>query len=147
MENKDNIISKALEQIESKKQNLNSIKPQENYVFKTNCRFGEINIKTLNIKQLIKCLMDVYNYKNIKENVSSILKLNSINYDDYNDAFKFFNFNVDEWESDILYLIKKLHYNNELKKLEDGSKQLETFYSKDKQDEIAINNLISVLGL
>ena len=32
-------------------------------------------------------------------------------------------------------------------KLENGGKQLETFYSKDKQDEIAINNLLSSLNL
>ena len=145
MENKDIVISKALEQIEEKKKSLDNLKPVENYSFKTNCRFNELNIKTLSIPQLVKCLMEVYNKETSMNSV--INDCSFLNLDDYKDAFKLYNFEICEWKEDIIYLIKKLNYNNAIKKLENGGKQLETFYSKDKQDEIAINNLLSSLNL
>ena len=145
MENKDLIISKAIEQLEEKKKNLVGLKPIENYLFKTNCRFNEKNIKTLNISELVMCLIEVFNYgKSIKQIKNELPILQG---EDYTQTFKMYNHTVEEWESDIRYLISKIHYNNEVKKIEKGSKQLEGFYSKDKQDEIAINGLLKELGL
>ncbi len=145
MENKDNIISKAIEQLEERKNKLIELKPVENYVFKTNCRFNEKNIKTLNISELVMCLTEVFNFeKTIKIIKGEIVLLQD---DEYSNIFKIYNHTVDEWLSDIKFLISKIHYNNELKKIEKGSKQLESYYSKDKQDEIAINSLLSNLGL
>lgn len=145
MENKDNIISKAIEQLEERKKKLIKLKPVENYVFKTNCRFNEKNIKTLNISELVMCLIEVFNFeKTIKIIKTEIALLQD---DEYSNIFKIYNHTVDEWLSDIKFLISKIHYNNELKKIEKGSKQLESYYSKDKQDEIAINSLLSNLGL
>lgn len=145
MENKDNIISKAIEQLEERKKKLIELKPVENYVFKTNCRFNEKNIKTLNISELVMCLTEVFNFeKTIKIIKTEIALLQD---DEYSSIFKIYNHTVDEWLSDIKFLISKIHYNNELKKIEKGSKQLESYYSKDKQDEIAINSLLSNLGL
>ena len=40
------VISNALEAIEKKKKELINV-PEDNYRFKTNCRFGDKNIKTL----------------------------------------------------------------------------------------------------
>ena len=145
MENKDLIISKAIEQLEEKKKNLVGLKPIENYLFKTNCRFNEKNIKTLNISELVMCLIEVFNYdKSIKQIKNELPILQG---EDYAQTFKMYNHTVEEWQSDIKYLISKIHYNNEVKKIEKGSKQLEGFYSKDKQDEIAINGLLKELGL
>lgn len=145
MENKDNIISKAIEQLEERKNKLIELKPVENYVFKTNCRFNEKNIKTLNISELVMCLTEVFNFeKTIKIIKTEIALLQD---DEYSNIFKIYNHTIDEWLSDIKFLISKIHYNNELKKIEKGSKQLESYYSKDKQDEIAINSLLSNLGL
>ena len=145
MENKDNIISKAIEQLEERKKNIIGLKPVENYVFKTNCRFNEKNIKTLNISELVMCLTELFNFeKTIKIIKTEIALLQD---DEYSSIFKIYNHTVDEWLSDIKFLISKIHYNNELKKIEKGSKQLESYYSKDKQDEIAINSLLSNLGL
>ena len=145
MENKDNIISKAIEQLEERKKKIIGLKPVENYVFKTNCRFNEKNIKTLNISELVMCLTELFNFeKTIKIIKTEIVLLQD---DEYSSIFKIYNHTVDEWLSDIKFLISKIHYNNELKKIEKGSKQLESYYSKDKQDEIAINSLLSNLGL
>ena len=59
MENKDVIISNALKSIEEKKRGFENFKPEENYRYKTNCRFGEKgnekNIKTLSISDLLNC--------------------------------------------------------------------------------------------
>lgn len=145
MENKDLIISKAIEQLEEKKKNLVGFKPIENYSFKTNCRFNEKNIKTLNISELVMCLIEVFNYDKSIKHIKNELPI--LQGEDYTQTFKMYNHTVEEWESDIKYLISKIHYINEMKKIEKGSKQLEGFYSKDKQDEIAINGLLKELGL
>lgn len=145
MENKDLIISKAIEQLEEKKKNLVGFKPIENYSFKTNCRFNEKNIKTLNISELVMCLIEVFNYDKSIKHIKNELPI--LQGEDYTQTFKMYNHTVEEWESDIKYLISKIHYINEVKKIEKGSKQLEGFYSKDKQDEIAINGLLKELGL
>jgi hypothetical protein len=145
MENKDLIISKAIEQLEERKKHLIGFKPIENYSFKTNCRFNEKNIKTLNISELVMCLIEVFNYDKSIKHIKNELPI--LQGEDYTQTFKMYNHTVEEWESDIRYLISKIHYNNEVKKIEKGSKQLECFYSKDKQDEIAINGLIKELGL
>ena len=145
MENKDIVISKAIEQLEEKKKQLVGFKPIENYSFKTNCRFNEKNIKTLNISELVMCLIEVFNYDKAIKKIKS--ELNILQEEDYSQSFKLYNHTTDDWTSDIKYLIAKIHYNNKLKKIEKGSKQIETFYSKDKQDEIAINALLSDLGL
>lgn len=145
MENKDKIISKALEQIEEKKKSLDNLKPVENYSFKTNCRFNDLNIKTLSIAQLVNCLMEIYSKETYINNIINDCPF--LKTEDYKDIFKLYNFELNEWKEDIIYLIKKINYNNAIKKLENGSKQLESFYSKDKQDEIAINNLLSILNL
>ena len=145
MENKDLIISKAIEQLEEKKKNLVGFKPIENQSFKTNCRFNEKNIKTLNISELVMCLIEVFNYDKSIKHIKNELPI--LQGEDYTQTFKMYNHTVEEWESDIKYLISKIHYINEVKKIEKGSKQLEGFYSKDKQDEIAINGLLKELGL
>lgn len=145
MENKDLIISKAIEQLEEKKKHLVGFKPIENYSFKTNCRFNEKNIKTLNISELVMCLIEVFNYDKSIKHIKNELPI--LQGEDYTQTFKMYNHTVEEWESDIKYLISKIHYINEVKKIEKGSKQLEGFYSKDKQDEIAINGLLKELGL
>lgn len=145
MENKDLIIGKAIEQLEERKKHLVGFKPIENYSFKTNCRFNEKNIKTLNISELVMCLIEVFNYDKSIKHIKNELPI--LQGEDYTQTFKMYNHTVEEWESDIKYLISKIHYNNEVKKIEKGSKQLEGFYSKDKQDEIAINGLLKELGL
>ena len=69
MENRDFLIEGGLSAIEKKIESL--IKPEENYKFKTNCRYDDVNIKTLQIPALIAVLVDVdttgvlcYNMKN-----------------------------------------------------------------------------------
>ena len=56
-------------------------------------------------------------------------------------------FSCGDWQSDIMYLIKKIKYNEQLKNLEEKSKALESYYSKEKQDDIAVQNLLNSLGL
>ena len=51
MKKRDNLIENGLVKIENKIKNLS--KPDENYKFKTNCKFDNINIKTLPLQSLI----------------------------------------------------------------------------------------------
>ena len=59
----------------------------------------------------------------------------------------FHGFSCGDWQSDIMQLIKKIKYNEQLKNLEEKSKALESYYSKEKQDDIAVQNLLKSLGL
>ena len=101
MENKDLIISKAIEQLEEKKKHLVGFKPIENYSFKTNCRFNEKNIKTLNISELVMCLIEVFNYDKSIKHIKNELPI--LQGEDYTQTFKMYNHTVEEWESDIKY--------------------------------------------
>ena len=58
MENRDFLIEGGLSTIQKKIESLT--KPEENYKFKTNCRYGELNIKALTIPSLISILMDIH---------------------------------------------------------------------------------------
>lgn len=142
---KDLVISNALEAIEKKKKELINV-PEENYKFKTNCRFGDKNIKTLSIKDLIECLRLVDAYR---DSLHRVYLSDSLTFKTEleNNEYDMHGFSCGDWQSDIMYLIKKNKYNEQVKNLEEKSKALESFYSKDKQDEIAINEIIKTLNI
>ena len=142
---RDLVISNALEAIEKMKKELINV-PEENYKFKTNCRFGDKNIKTLSLKDLIECLrlVDAYRYGLHRVYVTdSITFKNELE----NNEYDMHGFSCGDWQCDIMYLIKKIKYNEQLRNLEEKSKALEGYYSKEKQDDIAVQNLLNSLGL
>ena len=147
MENKDLVISNALKEIEKKKKEFDSFKPEEFYRFKTNCRFDDKNIKTLPLEELLQCYHKIYQYREFKTAVTEKLPFLKKIFSDYDNVFNMQGFHVDDWLSDIEYLLKKLAYKEAIGHLENSACQLERFYSKDKQDEIAIDNILSSLKL
>lgn len=141
MENRDFLIEGGLSTIEKKIESL--IKPEENYKFKTNCRYGEnLNIKVLPILSLIDILMDIDRQKTeltrVFDNYPTLDKA-------YKSEFKRYNFTLEEWESDILYLIKKQEYNTKLRDLQDKAEKLKKYYSDDRQADIAVNDILDSL--
>lgn len=140
MENRDFLIEGGLSTIEKKIESL--IKPEENYKFKTNCRYGDVNIKTLQIPALIAVLVDVDMQK---EALTRVFDNNPTLDKSYKSDFKRYNFAIEEWESDILYLIKKQEYNTKLKDLQDKAAKLKKYYSDDKQADIAVNDILDSL--
>lgn len=150
MENKDVIISNALKSIEEKKRGFENFKPEENYRYKTNCRFGEKgnekNIKTLSISDLLNCYVEAKLFADTLQNINDTFSYIPLVYKD-SVKVRLYGFLPEEWMSDIEQEIKKLCYKDAVANLENSAYQLEQFYSKDKQDEIAINSILSNLGL
>lgn len=140
MENRDFLIEGGLSTIEKKIESL--IKPEENYRFKTNCRYDDVNIKTLQIPSLIAVLVDVDMQK---EALTRVFDTYPTLDKAYKSEFKRYNFTLEEWESDILYLIRKQEYNTKLRDLQDKAEKLKKYYSDDRQADIAVNDILDSL--
>lgn len=138
MENRDFLIEGGLSAIEKKIESLT--KPEENYRFKTNCRYDDVNIKTLQIPALIAVLVDVDMQK---EALTRVFDNNPTLDKSYKSEFKCYNFTIEEWESDVMYLIKKQEYNAKLKGLQDKAEKLKKYYSDDRQADIAVQDILN----
>lgn len=138
MENRDFLIEGGLSAIEKKIESL--IKPEENYKFKTNCRYADTNIKTLQIPSLIDILVNI-DMK--KAALTRVFDNNPTLDKSYKGEYKCYNFTIEEWESDILYLIKKQEYNAKLKDLQDKAEKLKKYYSDDRQADIAVQDILN----
>lgn len=140
MENRDFLIEDGLSTIQKKIESLT--KPEENYKFKTNCRYGELNIKALTIPSLIAILVDIDMQKTA---LTRVFDNNPSLDPSYKALFRYHNFTIEEWESDILYLIKKQGYYTKLRDLQDKAEKLKTYYSDDRQADIAVQDILDSL--
>ena len=140
MENRDVIISTGLDAIENKIKEL--VKPEENYKFKTNCKYNDENLKVLPVDQLVKILAEIYMMRDYMDKVSETF-YNVL--EDKDRTYKLYGFTVYEWSQDISYLIKKNKYNEKLKTLEAKADALKKYYSEDKQADIAIKDILASL--
>ena len=140
MKNRDFLIEDGLSTIQKKIESLT--KPEENYKFKTNCRYGEFNIKALTIPSLISILMDIDMQKTA---LSRVFDNNPSLDPSYKTLFRYHNFTIEEWESDILYLIKKQGYYTKLRDLQDKAEKLKKYYSDDRQADIAVQDILDSL--
>ena len=140
MENRDFLIEGGLSAIEKKIESLT--KPEENYRFKTNCRYDDVNIKTLQIQELIAALVDIDMQK---EALTRVFDNNPSLDPSYKTLFRYHNFTIEEWESDILYLIKKQGYYTKLRDLQDKAEKLKKYYSDDRQADIAVQDILDSL--
>ena len=141
MENRDVIISTGLDAIENKIKEL--VKPEENYKFKTNCKYNEMNLKVLTIEQLVKILAEV----NVYEDSMYAVYMNHLNnvLDESDKTYMLNGFSTDSWIADIKHLITKIKYNDKLRLLEHKANALKKYYSEDKQADIAIKDILASL--
>jgi hypothetical protein len=137
MENRDYLIEGGLSTIEKKIEGL--VKPIENYKFKTNCKYDELNLKTLSIPSLIAVLTDVDMHKS---GLTRVFDNNATLDKSYKSEFRRYNFTIEEWESDILYLIGKQEYNTKLRDLQYKAERLKKYYSDDRQADIAVQDIL-----
>lgn len=140
MENRDFLIEGGLSTIEKKIESL--VKPVENYKFKTNCRYGELNIKTLPIPSLIALLLDIDTQKTA---LTRVFDNNPSLDPSYKALFRCHSYTIEEWESDIMYLIGKQEYNTKLRDLQYKAERLKKFYSDDRQADIAVKDILDTL--
>lgn len=140
---RDVIISKGLDAIEKKLKDLK--KPEENYKFKTNCKYNEENIKTLNRKRLLELFAGLLTWKNTVETVLEKYP-EKFNSDDMNFLTEdVYGFSISSWESDFSYLLDKIKHNEAKKDLEAKADALRNFYSEDKKTDMAINEILASL--
>ena len=99
-----------------------------------------MNIKTLQIPALIAVLVDVDMQK---EALTRVFDNNPTLDKAYKSEFKCYNFTIEEWESDVMYLIKKQEYNTKLKDLQDKAEKLKKYYSDDRQADIAVQDILN----
>lgn len=137
MKKRDDLIENGLVTIENKIKILS--KPDENYKFKTNCKFDNINIKTLNLQSLIGIFTELSIKKDALDKVYQ--KLTNL-IDESDKTYILYGFSINEWESDILYLIEKIQYNTKMKNLQEKSEALKKYYSEDKQADIAVQSIL-----
>lgn len=143
MENRDVIISTGLETIEKKLNDLK--KPDENYKFKTNCKYDEENIKTLNRKRLVELFVGLLAGKDTLESVFE-KHPDKFNSDDMKLLTSdMYGFPISSWESDFSYLLDKIKYNEAKKELEAKANALRNFYSEDKKTDMAIKDILASL--
>lgn len=140
---RDVIITTGLDAIEKKLNNLK--KPEENYKFKTNCKYNEENIKTLNRKRLLELFTGLLTWKNTVETVVEKYpeKFNSDDMEFLTEDV--YGFSISSWESDFSYLLDKIKYNEAKKDLEAKADALRNFYSEDKKTDMAINEILASL--
>lgn len=140
MENRDFLIEGGLSTIEKKLAELK--KPDENYKFKTNCKYGELNIKTLSIPSLIAILVEIDMQKTA---LTRVFDNNPSLDPSYKTLFRYHSFTIEEWESDVMYLIGKQEYNTKLRDLQYKADRLKKYYSDDKQADIAVKDILDTL--
>ena len=140
MENRDFLIEGGLSAIEKKIEGL--VKPIENYKFKTNCKYGDLNIKALPIPSLIAVLMDVDMQKAA---LTRVFDNNPTLDKSYKSEIRRYGFTIEEWESDIMFLIGKQEYNTKLRDLQDKAEKLKKYYSDDRQADIAVQDILNTL--
>ena len=140
MENRNFLIEGGLSTIQKKIESLT--KPEENYKFKTNCRYGELNIKALTIPSLIAILIDIDMQKTA---LTRVFDNNPSLDPSYKTLFRYHNFTIEEWESDILKNIKKQGYYTKLRDLQDKAEKLKKYYSDDRQADIAVQDILDNL--
>ena len=125
MENKDLVISNTLKQIEEKKKSFDSFKPDAFYKFKTNCRFGDKNVKAMNLCGLLKCYVEAKQFKDTLESVLNAFGFISLVYKNEKIYVDLYGFSAEDWMTDLEYLIKKEVYKDATANLENSAYQLE----------------------
>lgn len=140
---RDVIISRGLEAFEKKLNNLK--KPEENYKFKTNCKFNDKNIKTLNRKELTELIIRLFVWKDTIEMINEAHP-DRFNSDDMNIMLTdIHGFSFSDWEDDMFYLLDKIKYNEAKKDIDAKANALRNLYSEDKKTDMAINEILASL--
>lgn len=145
--NRDAVISAALNKLNEKKNNLDFFNPDEKYSFKTNCRYGDSNIKTLRLADLLNIRMELEIWKGGEAMIEKTYPFLKTVYKDYESLLKLFNYTGDEWISDVDYLIRKTAYKDATAFYDSGKSSLEAHFSEDKKSDLAVESLLKSLGI
>ena len=139
--NRDNIIDEKIQSLkELEKKIKDKLEKQEKFI--TNLKVGAINLRTVNNEQALNEAFEIIYNKEEANNAFIKVVVDPDTAPDYIE-FKIDGYTYDEWVHDFRILYIKISASKKLDAVSKAIKQLEDYYSDDKQTENKFNALLS----
>ena len=139
--NRDNIIDEKIQSLkELEKKIKNKLENQEKFI--TNLKVGSINLRTVNNEQALNEAFEIIYNKEEANNAFIKVVVDPDTAPDYIE-FKIDGYTYDEWVHDFRILYIKISASKKLDTVSKAIRQLEDYYSDDKQTENKFNALLS----
>ena len=139
--NRDNIIDEKIQSLkELGKKIKDKLENQEKFI--TNLKVGSINLRTVNNEQALNEAFEIIYNKEEANNAFIKVVVDPDTAPDYIE-FKIDGYTYDEWVHDFRILYIKISASKKLDAVSKAIKQLEDYYSDDKQTENKFNALLS----
>ena len=139
--NRDNIIDEKIQSLkELEKKIKDKLEKQEKFI--TNLKVGSINLRTVNNEQALNEAFEIIYNKEEANNAFIKVVVDPDTAPDYIE-FKIDGYTYDEWVHDFRILYIKISASKKLDVVSKAIKQLEDYYSDDKQTENKFNALLS----
>ena len=139
--NRDNIIDEKIQSLkELEKKIKDKLEKQEKFI--TNLKIGSINLRTVNNEQALNEAFEIIYNKEEANNAFIKVVVDPDTAPDYIE-FKIDGYTYDEWVHDFRILYIKISASKKLDDVSKAIKQLEDYYSDDKQTENKFNALLS----
>ena len=139
--NRDNIIDEKIQSLkELEKKIKDKLESQEKFI--TNLKVGSINLRTVNNEQTLNEAFEIIYNKEEANNAFIKVVVDPDTAPDYIE-FKIDGYTYDEWVHDFRILYIKISASKKLDAVSKAIKQLEDYYSDDKQTENKYNALLS----
>ena len=139
--NRDNIIDEKIQSLkELEKKIKDKLENQEKFI--TNLKVGSINLRTVNNEQALNEAFEIIYNKEEANNAFIKVVVDPDTAPDYIE-FKIDGYTYDEWVHDFRILYIKISASKKLDDVSKAIKQLEDYYSDDKQTENKFNALLS----
>lgn len=139
--NRDNIIDEKIQSLkELEKKIKDKLENQEKFI--TNLKVGSINLRTVNNEQALNEAFEIIYNKEEANNAFIKVVVDPDTAPDYIE-FKIDGYTYDEWVHDFRILYIKISASKKLDAVTKAIKQLEDYYSDDKQTENKFNALLS----
>ena len=139
--NRDNIIDEKIQSLkELEKKIKDKLENQEKFI--TNLKVGSINLRTVNNEQALNDAFEIIYNKEEANNAFIKAVVDPDTAPDYIE-FKIDGYTYDEWVHDFRILYIKISASKKLDAVSKAIKQLEDYYSDDKQTENKFNALLS----
>ena len=138
--NRDNIIDEKIQSLkELEKKIKDKLENQEKFI--TNLKVGSINLRTVNNEQTLNEAFEIIYNKEEANNAFIKVVVDPDTAPDYIE-FKIDGYTYDEWVHDFRILYIKISASKKLDTVTRAIKQLEDYYSDDKQTENKFNALL-----
>ena len=139
--NRDNIIDEKIQSLkELEKKIKDKLEKQEKFI--TNLKVGSINLRTVINEQALNEAFEIIYNKEEANNAFIKVVVDPDTAPDYIE-FKIDGYTYDEWVHDFRILYIKISASKKLDAASKAIKQLEDYYSDDKQTENKFNALLS----